>query len=139
AAHVASESVNEASYLLCSLIDETVLNSRWGESSSWSQNSLLRVFHRETYGGNHAFLFIEAALANRNKNPDFLQLCYCCLALGFEGKYRIEPRGHIRLEQLRKEIYRALGEQRDGVRRELAPGVRPAAGVARRLHSYLSL
>ena len=39
-AGIASDSVIAARYLLCSVIDEVVLNTPWGASSGWSQHSL---------------------------------------------------------------------------------------------------
>lgn len=135
-----AESVQvNASYLLCSLLDETVLNTSWGESSLWSQNSLLRLFHRETYGGEKVFRLIDEALGVARKDIDFLELAYLCVSLGFEGKYRIDPRGKIRLEQLRSDIYAAIKESRDRFRKELSPGIAPVLGIRRRLHSFASL
>lgn len=129
----------DASYLLCSLLDETVLNTAWGENSLWSQNSLLRLFHRETYGGEKVFQLIDTALGSARKDVDFLELAYLCLSLGFEGKYRIDPRGKVKLEQLRSDIYTTIKESRDRFRKELSPGVAPVLGIRRRLHSFASL
>lgn len=128
-----------ASYLLCSLLDETVLNTPWGETSLWSQNSLLRLFHRETYGGEKVFRLIDEALGVARKDVDFLELAYLCLSLGFEGKYRIDPRGKVKLEQLRNDIYATIKESRDRFRKELSPGIAPVLGIRRRLHSFGSL
>lgn len=131
--------VANASYVLCSLIDETVLNTPWGESSLWSQNSLLRLFHQETYGGDRVFRMIDEALGAVRKDSDFLELVYLILSLGFEGKYRIDPRGKLSVEQLRDEIYAVLQASRDRFKKELSPEARAVIGVHRRLRSFLSL
>ena len=137
AAGLAPATVSNASYLLCSLVDETVLNTHWGENSSWSQKSLLRVFHQETSGGDRAFRLIDEELGAIRKDADLLELAYLCLSLGFEGKYRIDPRGKIKLEQLRGDIYAYLKESRDRFKKELSPNAQPAVGAGRRLHSFL--
>lgn len=139
AAGLAAPAVANASYLLCSLLDETVLNTHWGENSSWSQKSLLRVFHQQTSGGDRVFRLIDEALGAVRKDVDFLELAYLCLGLGFEGKYRIDPRGKLALEQLRGDIYQVLQQSRDRFKKELSPNARPALGGRRRLHSFLPL
>ena len=137
AASVPGDTIRKASYLLCSLVDETVLNTHWGEHSSWSQKSLLRTFHHETYGGERVFEMIEAALGEVRKDYDFLELAYLCLCLGFEGKFRIESNGRVRLEQVRNELFQSLREARDRFDKTLSPDAGAAAGAARPLHSFL--
>jgi len=99
------EQVRTASYLLCSLIDETVLNTPWGTESNWGHDSLLVKFHREAWGGEEFFKIVDRLLQRPTQNLHLLELAYLCLSLGFEGKYRLAPNGLSKLEQLRAEIY----------------------------------
>lgn len=139
AANVKAETVQRASYLLCSLVDEAVLNTQWGELSLWSQRSLLRLFHQETWGGERVFRYIDAALNDARHQQDLLELAFHILALGFEGKYRVDPRGPLHLEQLRDDVYRALGAARERGTAAFPPPVEPAFGLKRRLQTFSSL
>src|SRR5690554_8229101 len=47
---LSNESMLLARYLLCTALDETVLNTPWGGGSGWSQHSLLGIFHQEASG-----------------------------------------------------------------------------------------
>ncbi|MCH8506138.1 MAG: type VI secretion system protein TssL, long form [Ectothiorhodospiraceae bacterium] len=125
-----AETVRKASYLLCTLLDETVLNSSWGEHSQWSQKSMLRLHHGETYGGESAFRMIDEALGAVRKDGAYLEIAYLCLGLGFQGKFRIDRQGRLKIEQYREDLYRELIEARDNHRRELSPdaAVDPRSG-----------
>ena len=99
------EQVRTASYLICSLIDETVLNTPWGSESFWGHDTLLVKFHREAIGGEEFFPIVDRLMRRPGENLDLLELAYMCLSLGFEGKYRLLPNGNRALEELRVEIY----------------------------------
>ncbi len=99
------EQVRTASYLICSLIDETVLNTPWGSESFWGHDTLLVKFHREAIGGEEFFPIVDRLMRRPSENLDLLELAYMCLSLGFEGKYRLLPKGERALEELRLEIY----------------------------------
>ena len=59
AAGVDVEQVSTARYLLCTLIDETVLATPWGNESIWNQQTLLAKFHREARGGERFFSILD--------------------------------------------------------------------------------
>jgi type VI secretion system protein ImpK len=102
------EQVRTASYLICSLIDETVLNTPWGSESFWGHDTLLVKFHREAVGGEEFFPVVERLMRRPTEHLDLLELAYMCLSLGFEGKYRLSPNGNRVLEELRLEIYEEI-------------------------------
>lgn len=137
AAGVPPETVRKTSYLLCSLIDETVLNTSWGEHSAWSQKSLLRIFHRETYGGERVFELIDAALAESRKDYAFLELAYLCLSLGFQGRYRVDRGGKLELERVRGDLYDNLGPARERLSQPLSSPPPATGRMGRPLHSFL--
>jgi type VI secretion system protein ImpK len=114
------EMVNTARYALCSLIDETVLGTPWG-SASWSSRSLLSVFYGERFGGEKFFPVLQRLLQAPSQNVELLEFMYVCLALGFEGKFRLESHGSARLETLRDEVARSIRNQRGDYERELSP------------------
>ena len=102
------EIVLSARYLLCSALDEAVMHTPWGSESAWAQRTLLSIYHNETSGGEKCFLILDRLLQSPSENLDVLELFYICLSLGFEGKYRLHPRGRDQVENLRDELYRTL-------------------------------
>jgi len=117
----ASEVVLSARYVLCAALDEAVLNTPWGPESGWAQHSLLSTFHNETSGGEKVFLILDRLLQTPAQYIDTLELIYLCLSQGFSGKYQIDPRGHLQLEQVKENLYRAIEMQRGSSERELSP------------------
>lgn len=110
-----------ARYLLCSALDEAVLHTPWGDQSSWGQRTLLSLFHSETSGGEKCFLILDRMLKAPAENIDMLELFYVFISLGFEGKYRVVPRGRDQLETLRDELYRTIRTYRGDFERGLSP------------------
>lgn len=105
---VTPEQIESARYCLCCFVDETVLNTNWGERSIWSTNSLLSTFHSQTWGGEHFFTLLDQNLASPRTNTHLLELQYVCLCLGFVGKMRVEDRGSDRLENYRQQAFESL-------------------------------
>ena len=112
-------------YLLCSFIDEAVVTTAWGSESNWSQHSMLSTFHNETYGGEKFFQLLERLSRNPAKYLHLLELMYICLSLGFEGKYRVLPRGLLELESIRDSLYRQIRMLRGEEPRALSPNWAP--------------
>ena len=123
ALHEGAESaqVMAARYVLCTVLDEALATTPWGNESDWSQMSLLSSFHNETFGGERFFQLLERLARNPVKHLHMLELMYLCLSLGFEGKYRVQPRGMLELEAVRDSLYRQIRQLRGDVPRELSP------------------
>lgn len=128
------ESVITARYLLCTLVDEIVLNTPWGANSGWSQHSLLSLFHHETFGGEKCFGILTRLLENPGRHLDLLELFYLCLSLGFEGKFRLAARGHEQLEQVRENLYQTIERLRPNPEQDLSPHWQ--SQVVRRKHRF---
>lgn len=118
---VESSQVMAARYVLCTVLDEAVVTTPWGNESEWAQMSLLSSFHNETFGGEKFFQLLERLSRNPVKHLPMLELMYLCLSLGFEGKYRVLPRGMLELEAVRDSLYRQIRQLRGDVPRELSP------------------
>ncbi|EPJ84108.1 MULTISPECIES: type IVB secretion system protein IcmH/DotU [Pseudomonas] len=116
-----SSQVQAARYVLCTVLDEAVAMSPWGDRSQWSKMSLLSKFQGETSGGEKFFHLLDRVLQNPSKYLPLLELMYVCLSLGFEGKYRVLPRGNVELEAIRDSLYRQILNQRGEIPRELSP------------------
>ena len=120
-ADIPAEDVLAARYALCTVLDEAVLHTPWGAQSDWSTQSLLVTFHREAAGGEKFFQILERVSAEPQRYRALLELLYVCLALGFEGKYRLDERGAARLADVREELYRRIESVRESVEPELSP------------------
>jgi len=94
-----------ASYFLCTLLDETVLNTPWGSDSDWGHNSLLVQFHNEAWGGEKFFDIVSHLSQQPSQNIALIELAYLCLSLGLEGKYRQKDNRLRHIEGLRQELY----------------------------------
>ena len=115
AAGVAAESVVAARYALCTFIDEVVMNTPWGNRSLWVSKPLLLLFHKDTGGGEKFFQMVERVLADPQPRRDLIEFFYVCLALGFEGKYRVADGGASALASTRERLYgRIRGWREEG-------------------------
>jgi type VI secretion system protein ImpK len=128
-----SSQVMAARYVLCTVVDEAVVTTTWGNESEWSQMSLLSSFHNETFGGEKFFQLLERLSRNPVKHLPMLELMYLCLSLGFEGKYRVLPRGMLELEAVRDSLYRQIRQMRGDVPREVSPHWQGLKDTRRRL------
>ena len=116
-----SSQVMAARYVICTTLDEAVVTTPWGNESEWSQMSLLSSFHNETFGGEKFFLLLERLSRNPVKHLSMLELMYLCLSLGFEGKYRVLPRGMQELELIRDSLFRQIRQLRGDIPRDISP------------------
>lgn len=139
AAGAAPEAVSAARYALCSLLDETVLNTPWGGASVWGQHSLLITFHNEAWGGEKFFLILDRVMQDPTRHLPLVELMSLCLALGFEGKYRVMEGGRAKLEDARENLYRILRTERGDYERELSPHWRGVEDPSSGLRRYVPL
>lgn len=110
-----------ARYVLCSLLDESVLDTPWGSQSVWSNRGLLISFHNESWGGEKFFTALERLLPQPSTHIALLELMYLCLALGFEGRYRVREGGRAQLERIREQLFQTIRTQRGDYDPELSP------------------
>lgn len=121
-----------ARYVLCTFLDECAASTPWGSGGIWARDTLLVRFHNETWGGEKVFQLLTRLAQDAKANADLLELIYICLALGFEGRYRVMDNGRSQLETIRERLYRMLKEQRAQPDRSLSLKWRPATVEARR-------
>ncbi len=121
AENVDSQTLSSARYVMCTALDEAVLNTPWGHNSGWAQHSLLSLFHKEVSGGERFFHLLKALAQNPAKNRNLLEVMYLCLALGFEGRYRIVDGGKNKLASIREWLYQILQKERSGYEHTLSP------------------
>lgn len=116
-----SQMVLSASYVLCTALDEAIINTPWGNESNWPKQSLLALFHKEVEGGERFFDLLKSIAQNPGKNRYLLELMYICLTLGFEGRYRLIEGGKNKLLSIREWLYQILQKERGGFEQTLSP------------------
>jgi type VI secretion system protein ImpK len=115
------ETVIGARYCLCTALDETAAQTPWGGSGVWGKHSLLVTFHNETWGGEKFFQLLAKLAQNPHQHRELLELMYACLALGFEGRYRIIDNGRTQLDALKQRLSEILKTSRGDYQRALSP------------------
>ncbi len=133
---VPPERVRAAHYAICATIDDIILNAPWGTYSVWARQSMVSTFHGDVTGGERFFDLLAHLHKDPGTNRDVLLLMYYCLSIGFEGRMRIHPQGHLEIGRIREGLYRTL---RDETERELSPNWRGVDARHRPLSTPLVL
>jgi type VI secretion system protein ImpK len=105
-AGVDRQTVQLAGWALAALIDDIVLNTPWGGQGGWWTHSLVGTLFHEVNAGERFFERLETLQREPGRNRDLLELMYLCLALGFEGRYRVQ--GREALARVRESLYRLI-------------------------------
>lgn len=134
----AAGDITAARYILCSLIDETVMTTPWGSASTWSTSSLLNRFHNETWGGEKVFAILDRVKSEPRKNLPLLKLMNLVLLLGFEGMHRVLDNGRERLADLRDEVGTLVAQHSPPPPSELSAEWRGVSGQ-KTLRSFVPL
>lgn len=119
-AKLAPEKIIATRYALCTFLDESIASTPWG-SSEWGKYSLLITFHNEAVGGEKFFQLLAKLVENPKTNLDILEFMYICLALGFEGRYRVLENGKTQLELLRERLAQEIEKQHQKYECDLSP------------------
>jgi type VI secretion system protein ImpK len=126
-------------YLLCTFIDECASSTPWGGSGAWSSQSLLVLFHNESWGGEKLFQLLGKLAENVSANRGLLELIYAILALGFEGRYRVVQNGRAQLDGVREKLALMLREQSGSALQELSPRWAGVPALGRRLRDGIPI
>jgi type VI secretion system protein ImpK len=120
-----------AHYALCASLDDVVLNTPWGSTGVWDTNSLVSIFHKEVRSGERFFQLLAQMRQNPGLYLPVIELMYLCMSLGFQGQYRLSPRGPAELDRLREETYAVIVRQRQAPEPELSPHWKGVAAAYR--------
>ena len=115
------DQLRPAHYALCAALDDVVLNTPWGSSGGWAARSLVSSFHQEVRSGERFFDLLGQLRQNPGTFLPVLELMFLCLSLGFQGRYRLSPRGPGELDRLREDLYTIIMRQRQAAEPALAP------------------
>jgi type VI secretion system protein ImpK len=94
-------------------------------------------FHNEAWGGEKVFQLLGKLIGNVGANRGLLELIYCAISLGFEGRYRVARNGRAELEGVREKLALKLREQSGSAHRELSPQWQGLPAEGRRLRDGL--
>nr|WP_321983238.1 type IVB secretion system protein IcmH/DotU [uncultured Lichenicoccus sp.] len=120
-AGIGIEQLRPAHYALCASLDDVVLATPWGAEGAWATRSLVSTFHEQVRSGEGFFNVLRQVTQAPTVNLAVLELMYVCLSLGFQGQYRLSPRGPAELDRVREELYALIARHRSGHEPDLSP------------------
>ncbi len=115
------DQLRPAHYALCASLDDVVQATPWGSQGAWASRSLVSTFHQEVRSGDRFFDVLNQVKQNPGVFLPVLELMYLCLSLGFQGRYRLSPRGPAELDRLREEVFSVIARQRPRPDPDLSP------------------
>jgi type VI secretion system protein ImpK len=118
---IPGEQLPSAHYALCASLDDAVLNTPWGSTGVWAARSLVSTFHQEVRSGERFFELLSQIRQHPGRFLPVIELMYLCMSLGFQGQYRLSPRGPAELDRLREETYTLIVRQRQAADPDLSP------------------
>lgn len=132
-ARITEQDMIDVKYALAAFADEVIYHSNWPGRTQWLNNPLQLQFFQENTAGDGFFERLDSLHAQRGRDH-VTQIYFLCLALGFQGKFRLggqEGLGAV-VEGVGNHVALAIGggdvlapnaERKDGgsgaVRREL--------------------
>jgi len=105
---VVSGKIRDASYLLCTYLDENASDAaRAGSLVLYDgERSLLVEFHDDAWGGEDAFSDLARWMKTEDDSSVALLSFYeLILSLGWQGRYRVLDRGDVLLRDLRSQLH----------------------------------
>jgi type VI secretion system protein ImpK len=116
-----ADAVQTSKYALCATIDDVIQNTPWGSGNVWAGHSMVATFFGEVSGGKRFFDILRNLEQDPVRFAPALELMFLCLSLGFEGMYRLEPRGPAELDRIRDQLFHLIRQQRGHLEPELSP------------------
>jgi len=95
-------------YAVLATLDDIVQNLPGGANSDWARNSLVVQSFGQAFGGDQFWTILDNMLARPAAYRDLLELYHACLAVGFQGRYRVQPDAHAQLTQRMTAIHQTL-------------------------------
>jgi|WetSurMetagenome_2_1015567.scaffolds.fasta_scaffold00565_13 type VI secretion system protein ImpK len=119
-----ADSTAEAKYAVIALMDETVLSVPGACRDYWLSRPMQLDYFGDNIAGQEFFSKLEKMLATPENKKHVLEVYFLCLALGFEGKYKLfNPEERVAIME---DLGRKLRRTRIRVSSELSPhGKRP--------------
>jgi type VI secretion system protein ImpK len=87
-AGIPEQDMNEVKYALAAFADEVIYHSSWPGRTQWLNNPLQLQFFQENTAGDGFFERLDMLYSQRGRDH-VTQIFFVCLALGFQGKFRL--------------------------------------------------
>ena len=133
---MAHDSIGESKYAIVALMDETVLSVPGACRDYWITRPMQLDYFGDNIAGQEFYEKLQKLLLQPENKKDVLEVYYLCLALGFEGKYKIanpEERAAIM-----DDLGRKLRRTRIRVSAELSPhGRRAESSIMKHSTAFL--
>jgi type VI secretion system protein ImpK len=128
----------DVKYALAAFCDEIIYHSNWPGRTQWLNNPLQLQFFGENTAGDGFYDRLDALYAQRGRDH-VTQIYFLCLALGFQGKYRLGGQEQLTavVEGVGNHVALAVGGGE-----QLAPNAErkdAAAGAVRRELPFLAI
>ncbi len=132
-ARIPEQDMIDAKFALAAFADEVIYHSNWPGKTQWLSNPLQLQFFQLNTAGDGFFTNLDNLYGQRNR-AHVAQIYFLCLALGFQGKYRLRQQeglaavvegvgNFVALSEGGGEVLAPNAERKDGgggaVRREL--------------------
>jgi type VI secretion system protein ImpK len=99
-------------YVLAATFDDLALNMAWAGADIWASNTLVSLLFSEAWSGERFFDLLAQLMHDPARHIDLIELMAICLAVGFQGKFRVLPGGRAQLDRVRAELHRAIDQAR---------------------------
>lgn len=116
-----SEDNARARYAVLATLDDVVQNLPGGSTSDWARQSLVVQSFGQAFGGDQFWTILDNMLARPAAYHDLLELYQACLAVGFQGRYRVLPDAQAQLTAKMNAIFGSLSEVRARPETDLVP------------------
>jgi type VI secretion system protein ImpK len=132
-ARIPEQDMMDAKFALAAFADEVIFHSTWPGKTQWLQNPLQLQYFQTNNAGDGFFAKLDELYGQRQR-AHVAQIFFLCLALGFQGKYRLRQQeglgavveglgNFVALSEGGGDILAPNAERKDGgggaVRREL--------------------
>jgi type VI secretion system protein ImpK len=132
-ARISEQDMIDVKYALAAFADEVIYHSTWPGRTQWLNNPLQLQFFHENTAGDGFYERLDGLHTQRGRDH-VTQVYFLCLALGFQGKFRLGQQdqlgavvegvgNHVALSVGGGEVLAPNAERRDGgsgaVRKEL--------------------
>ncbi len=85
---IPEQDMSELKYALAAFADEVIYHSNWPGRTQWLNNPLQLQFFQENTAGDGFFERLDKLYSQRGRDH-VTQVYFVCLALGFQGKFRL--------------------------------------------------
>jgi type VI secretion system protein ImpK len=132
---MAQDSIAEAKYAIVALMDETVLSVPGACRDYWISRPMQLDYFGDNIAGQEFYEKLQKLLLQPENKKDVLEVYYLCLALGFEGKYKIaNPEERLAIMD---DLGRKLRRTRIRVSAELSPHGRRVETATEKTTAFL--